>query len=135
MFRLVLSMEEKDFKYNYTEYNDELKDRARELRRKQTDEEARLWYDFLKDVKPKFYRQRPIGNYIPDFFCPKAKLIIELDGVQHYDKKQYFYDIKRTNYFKQLGIEVLRFDNTEVHYDFDDVCETIKTVLHHLHPE
>ena len=74
-------MKEKD--YTYTGYKARLKEKAKELRRKETKQEKWLWYDFLRQRKERWYRQRVINNYIADFYCPRAKIVIELDGKQH----------------------------------------------------
>ena len=90
-----------------------------------TKEERHLWYDFLRYVRPRFRRQEIIGNYIADFYCDKAKLIIELDGSQHMEADARFYDTKRTNYFHSIGIEVIRYCNTDVNRNFSGVCQHI----------
>lgn len=69
--------------YSFTAYNSMHETQARELRRNMTRQEKHLWYDFLRSYPIKFYRQRPIGNYIVDFYCSEAHLVIELDGNQH----------------------------------------------------
>ena len=95
---------------------------AKELRRNMTKEEKHLWYDFLRSYEVKFLRQKPIGNYIADFYCASAKIIIELDGSQHYDEINIEKDTKRTEYFKQFNITVLRIPNNYVNQHFDAVC-------------
>ena len=77
----------------------------------------------LKGVQ--FYRQKPIGNYIADFYCPKAKLIIEIDGSQHYEEKGIKKDKIRDEYFKSLGLKVLRFTNLDVLKNLNGVLEKI----------
>ena len=94
-----------------------------------TKEERHLWYDFLKDCSFKFYKQKIVGNYILDFYCEKAKLVIELDGSQHYEEKGQKYDHIRTEYLQSLGIQVLRFSNTDIQYNFRGVCEAILCAL------
>ena len=94
--------------------NQSLKGLARNGRRNQTPEERKMWYDYLNKVKPRFHRQRVIGNYIVDFYSPKLKIIIEIDGYQHYYEENREYDKKRTEYLESLGFVVIRFDNTEV---------------------
>ena len=102
---------------------------AKELRKSMTKEEKHLWYDYLKLYRQTygifFTRQKVVGNYIVDFYCPKAKLAIELDGSQHYEEEALFYDAKRTEYFKQHGIVVLRCSNREIHTRFQEVCNDI----------
>ena len=98
---------------------------AQNLRKNMTKEERHLWYDFLKVYPIQFKRQYVIGNYIVDFYCYRAKLIIELDGSQHYDPDVILYDQNRTNYLQQQGYLVLRFTNTDVTKEFRAVCERI----------
>ena len=102
---------------------------AKELRKNMTKEEKHLWYDYLKTYRQTFgiafTRQKVYGNYILDFYCPKAKLAIELDGSQHYEQDALFYDEKRTAYLNQHGIVVLRYTNRDVHIRFKEVCDDI----------
>jgi very-short-patch-repair endonuclease len=91
-----------------------------------TKEERHLWYDFLKNYPVQFYRQKVIGNYIVDFYCSKAKLIVELDGSQHFQDDQFEYDEARTKYLKSLGLEVLRIPNNEIWDNFPETCEAIE---------
>ncbi|TKJ42402.1 hypothetical protein CEE37_01595 [candidate division LCP-89 bacterium B3_LCP] len=108
-------------------YNPKLKLLARELRINATDAEKRLWNRIrrkqLKDTQ--FYRQRVIGNYIVDFYCPKAKIIIELDGEQHFTPQGKIKDLKRDSYLNELGFQVLRFSNLEVMNNIDGVLQVI----------
>ena len=83
--------------------NPELKEYAVKMRKNMTDEEKKVWYQILKGHVPKFHRQRVIGNYIVDFFCPKLKLVIEIDGYQHFYEENKEYDNKRTEYLESLG--------------------------------
>ena len=105
--------------------NKSLKQNSRDLRNNATKQENHLWYDFLRNYPLQFYRQRIIGNYIVDFYCPKAKLIIEVDGSQHYEKEAIEYDINRTKAFNELELDVIRFSNYDVDYNFKCVCEKI----------
>ena len=98
---------------------------ARDLRRNMTKQERRLWYEFLRDYPVKIYKQKIIGSYIADFYCERAKLIIELDGSQHYEPEKIAYDARRTAYFAQLGLLVIRFSNADVQRDFPAVCDAI----------
>ena len=107
------------------ERNPKLKEFSRQLRKEQTKEEALLWYRFLSKYQLRFRRQYVIGNYIADFYCHKAKLVIELDGSQHYDEGQHQYDNARTEYFKTQGLTVLRFSNLDVLRNFTSVCEAM----------
>ena len=90
-----------------------------------TKEEAHLWYQFLCRYQPRFHRQYVIGNYIDDFYCHQAKLVVELDGSQHYDPGEKKYDQKRTDYLQSQGLTVLRFSNLDVMCRFRSVCEAI----------
>lgn len=98
---------------------------ARSLRKNMTKEERQLWYDFLQTYPVKFYKQRRIGNYIADFYCKEAGLIIELDGGQHYDEAGMKSDQERTAVLKSYGLHVIRFTNLEVQRKFSAVCEVI----------
>ena len=98
---------------------------AQNLRKNQTKEEAKLWYRFLRKYPLQFRRQFPIGNYIVDFYCTKAKLVVELDGSQHFDPQAMAYDRERTAYLQSLGLKVLRYGNNDVTGQFVQVCESI----------
>ena len=80
-----------------------------------TKEERHLWYDFLRTYPVKFYKQRRIGNYIADFYCKEAGLIIELDGGQHYDEAGMKSDQERTAVLESYGLTVIRFTNLDIH--------------------
>ena len=108
---------------------------AQQLRKNQTKEEARLWYQFLRRYPVQFRRQFQFGTYIVDFYCAKAKLVIELDGSQHYDPKKKEYDTHRTKYLESLGLNVLRFTNTDVSLRFRQVCEAIDTEVTARYPK
>ena len=99
--------------------------RARELRKSMTPQERKLWFTFLRYYPVRIYRQRIIGPYIADFFCFSAKLVIELDGSQHYFEDGESYDQKRTHYLEKEGIRVLRFSNYDVDHYFKEVCDMI----------
>ena len=90
-----------------------------------TPQERKLWYEFLRKCDLKFQRQKAIVRYIADFYCASAKLIIEIDGGQHYDEESIEYDFKRTEYFESLGIKVQRYTNREIDFNFVDVCNNI----------
>ena len=90
-----------------------------------TKEEAHLWYQFLCRYPYRFRRQYVIGNYIVDFYCHQAKLVVELDGSQHYTPEEMKYDQKRTAYLESLGLKVIRFSNLDVIHNFRAVCEAI----------
>ena len=99
--------------------------KAQTLRKNMTKEERRLWYDFLKAYPVQFRRQYAVGNYIVDFYCYKAKLVVELDGSQHYEPKGQEYDLCRTAFLQKQGLTVMRFSNLDVLQRFAGVCEQI----------
>ena len=102
---------------------------ARSLRKEMTKEERHLWYDFLRHCRPRFRRQEIISNYIIDFFCPEARLAVELDGSQHYEPDTQAYDARRTNHLRSLGITVVRFSNRDISQHFEGVCQQILLLL------
>jgi len=106
----------------------ELKIRRKELRKRETIEEAILW-EYLRKKKLlgiKFYRQFSIQFYITDFYSPKLKLVIEVDGPSHSSDLGTEYDEVRTDLFKSLGIKVLRFKNNEINEDLENVVSSIE---------
>ncbi len=109
-------------------YNDKLKQPSRQLRNNMTDAETRLWAKLrLRQINGFwFYRQKPIGEYIVDFFCPKAKLVVEVDGGQHFSADGAEYDRIRDEYLESLGLKVMRFTNSEVLKNIEGVVEKIK---------
>ena len=113
--------------FNYR-HNEELVPIARNLRRKMTKEERHLWYDFLRSYTVKFKRQKVLGNYIADFYCATAKLVIELDGSQHYEDENIEKDKERTAYIEELGLKVIRFTNNDINDNFHEVCKYIDRV-------
>ena len=112
--------------------NKSLKPKSTALRNNATKQENHLWYDFLRNYPLQFYRQRIIGEYIVDFYCPKAKLIIELDGMQHYEKDAVEYDNNRTKAFEEFNLCVIRFSNYEIDNNFKSVCERIDSKITQL---
>lgn len=102
---------------------------ARELRKNMTKEERRLWYTFLNTYPVRFIRQKIIGSYIADFYCSAAKLVIEIDGSQHYSEENIQYDKKRSAYFVEYGIIVIRIQNIQINTNFCDVCEYIDSIV------
>ena len=102
-----------------------LRKNAQKLRREMTKEERRLWYDFLKQLPVTVNRQKVIGPYIVDFYCASAKLVIELDGSQHYEDDGTASDRERDHALSQLGITVVRYSNDDVKRNFDGVCEDL----------
>ena len=105
--------------------NEKLTALSQTLRRNMTREERHLWYDFLKSQPVIFKRQKVIGNYIVDFFCAEAKLVIELDGSQHYEDDKIVKDAERTAFLESYGLTVLRIPNNEVNRNFQEVCQDI----------
>ncbi len=105
--------------------NSKLTGNAKNLRKNMTKEERHLWYDFLKTLPITVNRQKVIGNYIVDFYIATAKLVIELDGSQHYEEKGIENDAKRDAFLNGLGIKVLRYSNLDVNQRFERVCEDI----------
>ncbi len=99
---------------------------AKRLRSEMTKEERRLWYDFFKKTPYRVNRQRQFGNYIVDFFIAEVKLVIELDGSQHYSEKGRENDRERDAYLKEHGLTVLRYSNYDVNTDFEGVCLDIQ---------
>ncbi len=102
---------------------------ARNLRRDLTPQERKLWYDFLRSYPVKVYKQRIIESFIVDFYCASARLVIELDGSQHYTEQGKTYDEERSQILRAYGLKVLRFANNDVDRNFDGVCEEIHRVI------
>ena len=105
--------------------NPNLKKYAQSLRKNMTKEEKHLWYDFLKKLPMSVYRQKVIDNYIVDFCIPSSRLIVELDGSQHYESDAKEYDKERDEYLHSQGYTVLRYTNLDVNFNFDGVCADI----------
>ena len=112
-------------------YNESLKGRARQLRKNMTDSESVLWSRVrrkqLMDIQ--FYRQKSIGNYVVDFYAPRVRLVVEVDGSQHTEGDQLQKDQKRDEYFAGLDFKVLRFNSREVLIETDGVVEVIFRVI------
>lgn len=98
---------------------------AKQFRKNMTSQERHLWYAFLRNYPVRFRRQEVIDRYIADFYCAKARLIIEVDGSQHYSMDGWEYDKIRTDFFNNMEISVLRFSNRQVDREFPAVCQTI----------
>ena len=109
--------------------NENLTGNAQKLRREMTKEERHVWYDFLKQLPESFNRQKVIGRYIVDFYCAEKRLVVELDGSQHYETNGIHEDIERDKYLQNKGLTVLRYSNLEVNKNFQGVCTDI---LNHL---
>ena len=109
---------------------------ARILRRDMTRQEKHLWYDFLRNFPIKIYKQRIIDHFIADFYCHQARLVIEIDGSQHYSAEEKAYDEARTKILEKYGLQVLRFSNKDIDEKFDGVCHVIeKTIMMKLAAE
>ena len=102
---------------------------AKNLRKNATPQENHLWYDFLAKYEIRFQRQRAIDNFIADFYCHKAKLIIEIDGSQHYTEEGRQKDEFRTEILEGYDLKVIRFTNRQINTKFHGVCEYIDTVV------
>ena len=107
------------------EYNKSNIPLAKVLRKNMTPWERKLWYTFLKNYPFRFQRQKAIGNYIVDFYCAKAKLVIELDGGGHYTEEQSKNDVIRTKELEKSGLTVLRICNLDIDRNYRGVCEYI----------
>lgn len=107
------------------EQNKKLKSNAQNLRKNATKEENLLWYKFLRRYPVQFRRQYIIGNYIADFYCHKAKLVVELDGSQHCEPEKIRQDRERTAYLESLGLYVLRLSNLDILHRFEDACVAV----------
>lgn len=105
--------------------NNELLEKARELRKNMTEEEKKLWFGFLRKHSLRFRRQEIIGSYIVDFYCKERKLVIEIDGAQHYEHEAAEYDRKRTEYLEAIGMKVIRVRNGQINKEFENVCRYI----------
>ena len=102
---------------------------AKQLRKEMTKEERHLWYDFLRKHPARFTRQKVLGKYIADFYSAEAKLVIELDGSQHWENQNVEKDAKRTAFLESYGLTVIRIPNNEVTGNFWGVCEYIDNVI------
>ena len=107
-------------------YRDDLKLKARDLRAHMTAPEQKLWFQFLRGFPHPVLRQKPIADYIVDFYCSRLRLVIEIDGDSHFDQDAIAYDAHRTNVMAQLGLRVMRFTNLEVMTEFEAVCDRIR---------
>ena len=106
-------------------HNPQLVPLAKQLRREMTKEERHLWYDFLRGHPARFSRQKVLGKYIADFYSAQAKLVIELDGSQHYEDGGAEKDAERTAFLEGYGLRVIRIPNNAVTQNFRGVCEYI----------
>ena len=112
-----------------TKHNTKLVPFAKELRKNMTKEERHLWYDFLRNHPIRFSRQKVLGKYIADFYSAEAKLVIELDGSQHYEDMNAEKDAERTAFLEGYGLTIIRIPNNEVMCNFRGVCEYIDAAV------
>ena len=108
-------------------YNKNNINSAKHLRKNATPQENHLWYDFLRKYEVRFQRQKAIGNYIVDFYCFRAKLVVEVDGSHHFTDDEMIYAQQRTEYLETLGLQVLRISNRQINEEFQAVCAYIDT--------
>jgi very-short-patch-repair endonuclease len=113
----------------FIDYRRRLKGSARLLRRDPTPAERKLWYEFLRDLPQRFTRQKPLGEYIADFYCASSLLVIEVDGDSHYTIAGATHDTRRDAALARQGLRVIRFTNLEVTQQFEAVCERIRGAL------
>ena len=105
---------------------------AKKLRREMTPWERKLWYCFLKNYPIRFQRQKCINNFIADFYCDKAKLVIEIDGSQHFTEEGIKQDEIRTNVIESYGLKIVRIINSQIDTNFKGVCEYIGNLVQSL---
>ncbi len=105
---------------------------AKNLRKNLTPWERKLWYDFLRSYPVRFQRQKAIGKYIADFYCAKARLVIELDGGGHYSAERVEKDNQRTKELESMNLNVVRICNLDIDHNFIGVCEYIDAVVKNL---
>ena len=110
-------------------HNKHLVPLAKQLRKEMTKEERHLWYDFLRTYPVRFSRQKVLGKFIADFYSAEAKIVIELDGSQHYEENLAERDAERTAFLEGYGLSILRIPNNEVNRNFYGVCEYIDTAV------
>lgn len=115
-------------------YNKNLNEKARKLRNEMTPAEKKLWYEYLRKHQYNFFRQKPIGNYIVDFYYPKLNLVIEIDGETHLTDNEKNYDEQRTKDLNKYGLKLIRFWNDEVLRDLENVINKIEEEIDGNHP-
>ena len=113
----------------HSKHNKQLVPFAKQLRKEMTKEERHLWYDFLRSYPVRFSRQKVLGKYIVDFYSAEAKIVIELDGSQHYEEQNIKQDAERTSFLEGYGLTVIRIPNNEVNTNFRSVCEYIDAAV------
>jgi very-short-patch-repair endonuclease len=102
---------------------------ARKLRQEMTPYERKLWYAFLRQYPVKIYKQRIIERFVVDFYCASAKLVIEIDGSQHYEAQGKAYDRERSAILESYGLKVVRYSNTAIKQNFQAVCKDIDRII------
>jgi very-short-patch-repair endonuclease len=121
------------------EYNEKNITLAKNLRKNATVQEKHLWYDFLSKYEIRFQRQKAIDDFIADFYCHTAKLIIEIDGAQHYTEDGRQKDEFRTEILESHDLKVIRFTNRQIDTNFHGVCEyidkVVKKIIRGDHPD
>lgn len=120
---------------NMKEYNKANIPLAKSLRKNMTPWERKLWYDFLRNYPIRFQRQKAIGDYIADFYCARARLVVELDGSGHYTAPQQEKDIIRTKELENMNLTVLRVCNLDIDHNFNNVCEYIDLAVKRTLPQ
>ena len=114
------------------EYNKANIPLAKDLRKNMTPWERKLWYNYLRSYPVRFQRQKAIGNFIVDFYCAKARLVVELDGGGHYTAEQAEKDVLRTKELENMHLTVLRICNLDIDRNFNGVCEYIDSAVKNL---
>ena len=110
-------------------HNANLTPLAKDLRKNMTKEERHLWYDYLRGHPGRFSRQKVLGKYIADFYSAQAKIVIELDGSQHFDPEEMRKDQERTSFLEGYGLKIVRIPNNEVNENFRGVCEYLENLI------
>ena len=110
-------------------YNKTLKERASFLRKNMTFAEKKIWFEFLRKLDIPINRQKVIDNYIVDFYCSKASLVIEIDGDTHFSDEEKEYDLIRTKKLESLGLYIIRYNNDAIITNFDNCCEDILAII------
>ena len=113
---------------NFMQDKKVLVERAHKMRKEPTEEENKLWHIILKNIRPRFLRQRVIENYIVDFCCPKLKLIIEVDGEQHYMPENEKYENVRTAFLERKGYKIFRFYNSDINKSIKNIAVSITDI-------
>ena len=119
----------------YEKYNKANIPIAKTLRKNMTPWERKLWYEFLRYYPVRFQRQKAIGNYIADFYCAKARLVVELDGGGHYTPEQIEKDKVRTKELEDMSLTILRICNLDIDRNFSGVCEYIDLAVKNSLPQ